>query len=259
MPELPDVEYLRRYAHDTALGREIDSTSLRDERLLRETSRQLVARRLKGARFDETARHGKHLFLTLSSGGALMLHFGMTGTLRFRPDANEPDFSQLVIRFTDGSVLAYVNKRMLGRIAVVEHVDEYVREHELGPDALGMSRDDLAEVVRGGRGAIKSTLMNQSRIAGLGNVYTDEILYQCGIDPRRPCADVTDEEITTLREQIESVCITAVRCQANPQRVPDSWLLPRREEGASCPGCEGEVVKVTVSGRSTYLCAGCQQ
>lgn len=259
MPELPDVEYLRRYVHDTALEREIASTSLDDERLLRETSRQLVARRLKGARFTASARHGKHLFLELSSGGALMLHFGMTGTLRYRPHATEPDFSQLVIRFSDGSALAYVNKRKLGQIAVVERIDEWVRQHDLGPDALSMGRDALAEVIRGGRGAIKSTLMNQSRIAGLGNVYTDEILFQCGIDPRRPCSDVSDEEITTLRRQIELVCITAIRCEASPERMPDSWLLPRRQEGAACPGCEGELRKVTVSGRATYLCPGCQR
>lgn len=260
MPELPDVEYLREYAEATSLHREIARSSLDEERLLTDTSRQLLARRLKGDAFTAARRHGKHLFLTLKdSGGALMLHFGMTGTLRAYEVGEAPEHAHLAIDFTDGSHLAYVNTRMLGQIAIVDGVDEYVRGEGLGPDALAISLTGLEEVVRGGRGAIKSTLMNQSRLAGLGNIYTDEVLFHAGIDPRRACDDLDDDELQRVHARIGEVCRTAIDAHADPDRMPDSWLIRRRSPGEPCPVCGGTVTKVTISGRSAYLCERCQR
>lgn len=265
MPELPDVEYLREYAESTSLHKKIESTSLHDSSLLENTSPQLLARRLKGEQFDAAPRHGKHLFLRLAgergSKEALMLHLGMTGTLRsyaFSSRESPPEYTALEIRFTDGYALACVNKRRLGQIAIVEDIDAYVREQELGPDALAATRDQLAEVIRDGRGAVKSTLMNQSRLAGLGNIYTDEVLFQARVDPRKNCGEITDSEIRTIHDQIHRVCDHAILAHADPQSMPESFLIRRRESGAECPKCGGTVRKVTVSGRSAYLCESCQ-
>lgn len=260
MPELPDVAYLREYAQATSLHRTIAASSLGDERLLADTSRQLLARRLKGDAFDAARRHGKHLFLTLrDSGGALMLHFGMTGTLRAYSSGETPEHTQLAIAFADGSHLAYANTRMLGQIAIVDGIDEYVRAQGLGPDALAISLTALEEIVRGGRGAIKSTLMNQSRLAGLGNIYTDEVLFHAGIDPRRACSDVDDEDLERLHAKIGEVCWTAIDAHADPERMPQSWLIHRRSPGETCPVCGETVTKATIGGRSAYLCERCQR
>ena len=260
MPELPDVEYLREYAEATSLHREIAHTSLDDERLLAGTSRQLLARRLKGDAFEAARRHGKHLFLNLrDSGGALMLHFGMTGTLRAYRQRETPEHTHLAVDFADGSHLAYVITRMLGQIAIVDDIDEYVRAQGLGPDALAVSLTALEEVVSGGRGAIKSTLMNQNRLAGLGNIYTDEILFHAGIDPRRACGAIGDEELERLHAKTGEVCWTAIDAHADPERMPDSWLIHRRAPGEPCPVCGGPITKATVGGRSAYLCERCQR
>ncbi|MFW5742691.1 MAG: Fpg/Nei family DNA glycosylase [Spirochaetota bacterium] len=259
MPELPDVEYLREYAAATSLHREIAHTSLGDERLLAGTSRQLLARRLTGDAFDAARRHGKHLFLTLrDSAGALMLHFGMTGTLRAYGSGEAPEHTRLTIDFADGSHLAYLNTRLLGRIAITDDVDEYVRGEGLGPDALEVSLTALEGIVRGARGAIKSTLMNQHRLAGLGNIYTDEILFHARIDPRRACGEVDDEDLERLHAKIGEVCRTAIDAHADPERMPESWLIRRRAPGESCPVCGGTVTKAVVGGRSAYLCERCQ-
>jgi len=265
MPELPDVEYLREYAEATSLHKEVASTSLNDASLLENTSAQLLARRLKGAQFDAARRHGKHLFLRLAarpdSAQALMLHFGMTGTLRSyssSTDGTPPEYTALELRFSDGTALACVNKRRLGQIAIVEDIDAYVREQELGPDALSVTRDQLAAIIHDGRGAVKSTLMNQSRLAGLGNIYTDEVLFQSRVDPRLNCGEITDSQLRAIHEQIRRVCKEAIGAHAEPQAMPDSFLIHRREPGAECPRCGGTVKKVTVSGRSAYLCESCQ-
>ncbi|MFW5685451.1 MAG: Fpg/Nei family DNA glycosylase [Spirochaetota bacterium] len=263
MPELPDVEYLRQYAEATSLHRTIVGSSLASERLLDETSAQLVARRLKGASFQSARRHGKHLFLELEASGndpgALMLHFGMTGALEYEQGDGAPEYRQLSIEFEDGSSLFYTNKRMLGAIAIIDDPDTYVADHGLGPDALSVSEETLDEVIHGGRGAVKSTLMNQSRLAGLGNIYTDEILFHARIDPRRPCSELSADEVATIHAKIRHVCSRAIEAHARPDRMPESWLIRRRDDGARCPRCGGRVQNITLSGRSTYLCEGCQR
>lgn len=258
MPELPDVEYYRTYAQATSLHKEIADSVLTAPRLLEDTSRQLLSRRLKGESFEEARRHGKHLFLVHSSGGALMLHFGMTGLLKYYEEADDPERSRLIVRFANGGSLAYINTRMLGKIAIVDSIEEYVKEAGLGPDALELTVDELRDLIRNSRGSIKTTLTNQSRIAGLGNVYGDEVLYQAGIDPRRACGDISDEEVSKIHRLLRDVSDSAARARGNPKDMPDTFLLRHREPGAECPRCAGTVSKITLGGRSSYLCEACQ-
>jgi formamidopyrimidine-DNA glycosylase len=156
VPELPDVEYYRTYAQATSLHKEIVDLELTAPRLLEGTSRQLLARRLNGASFEKASRHGKHLFLNLSSRGALMVHFGMTGLLRYYEEADDPDHSRLIVRFANGGNLACVNTRMLGRISIVDSVEDYVKQTELGPDALEITVGALRDLIRNGRGSIRA-------------------------------------------------------------------------------------------------------
>ena len=259
MPELPDVEYYRTYAQATSLHKEIVDTELTSTRLLESTSRQLVSRRLKGSSFESAKRHGKHLFLVLSSGGgALMLHFGMTGRLAYYEQAEDPQRARLIVRFANGGSLAYVNTRMLGKIAIADTIEAYVEASNIGPDALDFSVDELRELVRRGRGAIKTALTNQSRIAGLGNVYADEVLYHAGIDPRRPCGSLSDDEAREIHRLIHEVSDVAIRARGNPREMPGSFLLHYRKPGTRCPRCGGTVSRITLGGRSAYLCDACQ-
>ena len=259
MPELPDVEVFRRYFESTALHQEITEVQLASFRLLRNTSPGELRSRFSGRTFESGRRHGKHLFAVTHSGFSLLLHFGMTGFLSYYKGEEDPDYSQLTLRFQNGYSLAYINKRMLGRIGLVEDIAAYVEEESLGPDALDIDRNQFAGIVRGGRGSIKSTLMNQDRISGLGNVYVDELLYASGIDPRHASGELTDKQIDRIFESMRHVVDQAITAQADPDRMPREFLLPHREEGAPCPACGGRVNKTTISGRSTYFCPSCQE
>ncbi|MFW5844463.1 MAG: Fpg/Nei family DNA glycosylase [Spirochaetota bacterium] len=260
MPELPDVEVFRRYLDSTSLHRRIDGVEITSSRLLRGVSQRQLGKALEGRTFVEGRRHGKHLFAKIEGEDRyLLLHFGMTGFLSYYKGDEDPEYSYLVLRFTEGYSLAYVNKRMLGRVGLIEDIPAYVEEEGLGPDAMDVSREAFGSIVEGGRGSVKSTLMNQKRICGLGNVYTDEILFDAGVHPNRNCSELSEAEIDTLFASMNTVVDTAIDAKAQPEKMPQSFLLPRRAEGASCPRCGGSVNKITISGRSTYFCPSCQK
>lgn len=258
MPELPDVEAFRRYADATALHRPIEDVTLRS-RLVEGVTAQTVRRHLRGAKLTGTRRHGKHLFLRCSSQGWLRLHFGMTGYLQAWEVGDEPEHTELRLDLAGGRHLAYVNQRKLGAISWTNDVDAFVANSGLGPDPLadGLHAADLDELLEGRRGTIKGALMDQSLLAGLGNVYVDEILFHAGIDPRSKARDL--EEIDSLDRAMREVIETAIEHQADPARLPSDWLLPHRQPDAPCPRCAGTITRIQVVGRATYLCPNHQQ
>ena len=180
MPELPDVEVFKRYLDATSLHQEIEEVDVRTRQLLENTSIRHLRRGLEGRRFESTRRHGKNLFAGLDDGDWLLLHFGMTGDLAyFKHIEDDPQYDRLLLTFANGYHLAYVSQRKLGELALIEGVDEFVEQKDLGPDALNdLGRDTFEEIVAGRRAMAKSLLMDQQTIAGIGNVYSDEILFQ---------------------------------------------------------------------------------
>lgn len=260
MPELPDVEVFRRRLARTSLHQKIDRVRVTGPELLRGTSPQGLGRHLKGREFERTRRHGKYLFAELEGGPALVLHFGMTGELSYLTgQRTTPDYTCLLLFFDNGNRLAYAAPRKLGRIAVTDDIDAFVTEHELGPDALGLSRAALGRLLDGARGKIKSWLMDQSHIAGLGNVYTDELLFQAGIHPATELRAFDDEAVKSLHRAMQRVLKRAIEAGAQPERMPATWLLPNREAGASCPRCGASIRRLSVGGRSGFYCPACQR
>ncbi|HEX2177745.1 MAG TPA: DNA-formamidopyrimidine glycosylase family protein [Nocardioidaceae bacterium] len=257
MPELPDVEAFRRYLETTSLRREVTRLRVHDPTALQDVTRQRLARALKGRRLVETRRHGKHLFVAASGADWLVLHFGMTGRLEYG-DGRTPDHTRVTFEFADGSRLAYVDMRRLGFVTSTRDPDEYVESQQLGPDALSVSAVDLRDLLRSRRGAIKSALMDQTVVAGIGNIYSDEILFQARIDPRATAAGRRDTDYWRLHRQVGRVLTMAADRDADPVRLPDSWLLPHREDGAPCPRGRGQIRKFRMSGRGGFFCPSCQ-
>lgn len=257
MPELPDVEIFKQYFDATSLHRKITEVVACDTRLLAGISRKKLGRRLTGRSFSETVRHGKYLFARFEDRGFLVLHFGMTGFLKlFKEEREAPDHLGLLLRFADGYHLAFVCKRRLGMIAIRESVEDLVNEKELGPDALELCGDSarFAELLGGHRGSLKGLLMNQGVLAGIGNIYADEILFLIGWHPKRKAADLTGKELRQLAAKTRHILKTAIERRVGAEGWPKSWLLPRREAGRSCPRCSGTIRRITVSGRGTYYC-----
>jgi formamidopyrimidine-DNA glycosylase len=187
----------------------------------------------------------------------MVLHFGMTGDLAYYKDRHDrPEYARMVLDLCNGFHLAYISQRMLGEIGLADDVDGFIKEHELGPDALSDQVDAkiFERMLEGRKGMIKPTLMDQSIIAGIGNVYSDEILFQAGIHPKTPVSELSGEDRKQLYRAMRRVLRTAARNRADPGNMPRGYILPRREEGAECPVCGGKVKKITVSGRSSYYC-----
>jgi formamidopyrimidine-DNA glycosylase len=259
VPELPDVEVFRRRLAATGLHREIAGVDVRDPALPRRLSRQRLGRALTGHELERTRRHGKHLFAAISGGGWMVLHFGMTGRLEYsRGSEVDGEHTRLTLRFADGSRIAYIDQRRLGFAGLTGDVDEYVEKEALGPDALSLSPAALCELLRARRGAVKSVLMDQTLVAGIGNIYSDEILFHARVDPKAPARTLDETACRRLHRQIGRVLRMAADRGADAERVPRGWLLPRREDGARCPRGNGEVRKFKISGRGAFYCPACQ-
>jgi len=258
MPELPDVEVFRRYLDSTALHQKISSVEIRKERLLEDVSPDDFKKSVEGNEFSSSHRHGKHLFARLNSGSSVVLHFGMTGELKYYKDpADEPDHARVVFHFDNGYHLGYDNMRMLGKVALTDEIDEYVENEGLGPDAGRLSFEEFKDLLDGKRGMIKSAFMDQSLLAGMGNIFSDETLFQAGIHPKRQVGNLSEKDVETLYEKMMEVIEKAVVCQVSD--FPDYFLINYRDEDAECPRCDGEIEKIKVSSRSTYFCPKCQK
>jgi formamidopyrimidine-DNA glycosylase len=260
MPELPDVETKRRYLQSTALHKKIDKVEVRSELVLEEISPGKLEQGVEGHRMESTRRHGKHLFVNLDHDGWLRLHFGMTGDLQyFKGLEKEPEYTLILLSLDNGYHLAYVNTRKLGHVGLLDDVDAFIAKKGLGPDALEIDFDTFCGLVGGKNAMIKSTLMNQEIIAGIGNVYSDEIAFQARVHPRAQIDQMDKETLRRIYDAMCEVLETAIEHQAIPEDLPKTYLITHRHPGGECPVCGGEVKKIQVAGRSGYYCPTCQQ
>lgn len=264
MPELLDVENYCRYLKRHALHKKIEGVSVAAPKILAGASPQDLARTLKGRTLARARRHGKHLFAEVDDGHWLAFHFGMTGRLEhFRDGEKDPDYDRLRFDFTDGEHLAYVNARMLGRVHLIDDADAFIRSKKLGPDAASVDEKTFRERLREKRGAIKPALMDQTLFAGIGNIYSDEILFQAKIHPRTGISDLDDKSLNQLYRTMRRVLETAVAKGAGAEdverRVPNSWLLPHRGRGGECPRCGGKIATLKMQTRTAYFCPSCQR
>jgi len=265
VPELPDVELYKRHLDATCLGRTIRHVAVGDARILAEISATELARRLEGTRIIASRRHGKHLLVDLGPPGWLTLHFGMTGWLKhFTDDEDDPPYDRVRFDFADGHHLAYINARLLGRVGLAADADAFVAAEGLGPDALD-PRFDLAafeQALAGRKRDVKSRLMDKEVMAGIGNIYSDEILFQAGINPRTRCDRLDTSAREHLFERIKAVLETAISTGAGAERLvdhlPGSFLIPHREKDGRCPRCGGQIASAKFSGRTAYYCPRCQ-
>ncbi|MDX1674901.1 MAG: DNA-formamidopyrimidine glycosylase family protein [Longimicrobiales bacterium] len=259
MPELPDVEVFRSTADDHGLHRPVETVGFSPDGMTMTAAESTIRDALLGHTLTATRRWGKHLFLRSGEERQrwLRLHFGMTGTLEaLGPDADTPEHTRLRLDLRGGSALAYVCPRKLGEIGLVTDPATFADDHDLGPDYLhdGVGPATFRDRIADHGGTIKSALMDQERMAGLGNVYADETLFHAGWHPETPVSQRSDGDLEDLFGVALDVIRGAIHARVDPDRMPDDWLLPRREDGAPCPRCDGTLRKTEVSGRPTYHC-----
>lgn len=261
MPELPDVEAMRLDFNAMALHRPIGRIEILSPELLRDVTPSTLQKHLCGNRFCATSRHGKHLFAQLEQDSWLTMHFGMTGGLAYCQDsARLPRFTRFVVGFTDGWQFAYVSQRKLGHIGLTPDPREFIRDHQLGPDALDpqLTVRTLTYLVGRRRAAIKTVLMDQHVIAGIGNLYADEILFQAGIAPTTPAHTLDETAIGQLKRVMQRVLQIAIAKRADPRRFPRTWLWHARRPDGCCPRCRTPLRSLKLGGRTTFWCPTCQ-
>jgi len=262
VPELPDVETFARYLQATALGRRVRAVHVPDPELLGGTTAQALGRALHDRRLARRRRRGKWLFASAEGDGWLALHFGMTGELQAWDGVREPpEHTALLLELERDRRLAYVCQRKFGELRLVDSPEALIAERGLGPDALDdpPTVAELRERLSSRPGPIKTALCDQSFLAGLGNVYADEVLFQAGIHPDSTSNEVPDDALEDLRRELRRVLEHAIEAQADPERLPRSWLLPNREQGAGCPKCGAELRHEQRSGRPVHFCPDHQE
>jgi len=257
VPELPDVEGFRRELADTLPGRRIRRVHVRDPGILRDTTAQALARRLDGHRFDRPRRHGKWLILP-TDGPTLLVHSGMTGHPHYAADGAEREPHERLVIELDRGELRYADLRKLRGVWLADNDDDVAHASgPQGPDALGIGLPAFRDVLRGRSGRLKPTLMDQSVIAGLGNLLTDEICWRARILPTRPIPELDADDVKRLHAAMTQVLRTAVR----HSRVPGlpRWLTGVRDEpDPSCPRCGTRLARGRLAGRTSLWCPRCQ-
>ena len=270
MPELPEVETFKRYLDATSLHQRITGADVRSAYVLKGVSARELAQRLKRRRFESSRRRGKHLFVRVDDDLWLRLHFGMTGFLRYFKDeqkarrpasakATADRHARVVFVFEKNCRLAFDDQRMFGEIGLVKDVDEFLRKRGLGPDALHVDLAQFKNIFGNHRGAVKSILLNQKLIAGIGNIYADEILFRARIHPTTQTSALKDKAVAKLFRATRYILQKAIEAKADADRMPKSWLLPHRGKGGRCPRCGRKLKSATIGGRTAWFCAHCQK
>jgi len=260
MPELPEVETFKRYLDRTSLHQRITGIEVRDAYVLKRVSARELARRLKGRRFENSHRHGKHLFVRAGDELWLRLHFGMTGWLQYlKRDEETPKTARVLFSFANNRRLAFDDQRKFGEIELIEDVDEFLQTLGLGPDALEISLSQFKAIVEKHRGAVKAILLNQKLIAGIGNLYADEILFRARMHPATEAARMSDKDLQRLFRATRYVLERSIALKTDFNRLPKSWLLTRRGKRGRCPRCGRALKSATIGGRTSWFCGHCQR
>ena len=259
MPELPDVILEQRNFKKHFLKKTIKNIEIKAPKLLPSGSEKTFIKTLIGEVFTRCEQHGKHLFLATSGKMGVALHFGMTGTLSYGKSIDEaPSYNCMTIEF-EKDFLFYSDRRRLGKLSLVGSMDELIKEHKLGPDALKVGLKEFQEILSAKTGKIKPVLLDQSLVAGLGNVYIDEVLWQARIHPESSVKAFTDKEFKLIHSKIAPILEKAIELDGERGEFPKGkYLISHREEGELCPRDKEKLIVKSVGGRTTFFCNECQ-
>ena len=260
MPELPEVESFGKYLDRTSLDKIIENVDVKNPELLQNVDADVLKEKLEGHKFKYTKRYGKYTLTSLDNDFWLILHYGMTGRLKYFKNQDEaPSYDRLLITFDDESHLAFDDPRKFGKINLTSSIEDFVKEKKLGPDATEIDLKTFKKIFEKKKGAIKTVLMDQHIIAGIGNIYSDEILFQACIHPKAPANKLNSTQIERIFKVMKSVLKTSVDKRIAGEELPDSFIIPHRRKKGKCPNSNINLKTIKVSGRTAYYCPECQK
>ena len=272
MPELPEVETIRRQIEPELVGRRIESMEVFDERLTRPVPPREVERAVTGRRIESVGRRGKYLMVRLEGGRWLVMHLRMTGNIVLREPRSDVRFLRAVIRLEGGTTLLFTDARRFGTAVVLDdgEVDAYMAARAgVEPLSERLTAERICELAAGRRAPLKSFLLAQDGIAGIGNIYADEALWRARLHPLSPAGSMRLEHCERLREGIVGALeagldnggasIDDYRDARGAEGTMQDEFCVHNREGKPCSRCATEIRRIVLGGRSTYFCPGCQQ
>ncbi len=272
MPELPEVETIVRCLRPRLLGRRIEALRILYPPLLRLDGDSPQAP-FKGARISELRRRGKMILMNFSDGRSLLFHLKMTGQLFLCPMETPVDkHTRLIMSFQKtADELRFRDVRKFGFVRPVEtsRIEEAPELRRLGPEPLDLEPGTFLALLRGRHGRLKSLFLNQSAIAGIGNIYADEILFEARIHPGSDVSRLSRRKLERLRAAMRLILEEAIRCRGTSVRDYrdgdglegdfQSRLRVYGRESAPCPRCGTKIRRIRLSGRSSFFCPRCQR
>ena len=273
MPELPEVETIRRQLAPALEGRRIESIEVRDPRWSEPAPPEAIADALRGRSIESVGRRGKYLILSLHDDVHLVMHLRMTGNLLLTEDgADDPAHLRVTATLDDGRRLLFVDVRRFGTGDVLlgsDALEDYFSSR-LGVEPLSadFTAEALRALARGRKQPVKAFLLNQERIAGVGNIYADEALFRAGIHPLRPVGRLKRDQIEALRAAVveslelgidsKGASIDDYRHVDGARGSFQDRFLVHTRAGEPCPRCGTPIEKLRAAGRGTYVCPTCQ-
>jgi len=276
VPELPEVETIRRDLERRIVGRGITAVRIPPDTgkpvpVLKGVDEATFREGVVGARIVALERRGKYLAVRLDTGAFIVVHLRMTGALLHRASDSQPDrFLRAILVLDDGTELRFTDVRKFGGLWLLDDIAEAVATG-LGPEPLseGFTVAVLAQALKGRKTPVKSVLLDQSRIAGIGNIYADEACFAAGIDPRRLGGTITKPRVARLHKAIQDVLLFGVESRGASFRdyhdvEGESGNMQMhvkvfRRTGKPCYECGSIIQRVKLGGRSTHYCPKCQR
>lgn len=274
MPELPEVETVKRSLEKKLIGLTITGVEIFMPKIIRDPAPDKFAAEVTGSKISRLGRRGKYLLIHLTGEKVLIIHLRMTGRLVYSEPADPlPRHTHVVFRLSNDRELRFIDMRQFGRVqlSTVRYLGQVKGLKDLGPEPLGeeFSRDFLRRELKRKRVRIKSLLLDQTFLAGLGNIYADEALHRARINPKRMACTLTPREIANLYRSIVEVLQegienrgTSIRDYVDGDGRTGSYqalLRAYNREGQKCLHCGTPITRLKVGGRSSYFCPTCQK
>jgi formamidopyrimidine-DNA glycosylase len=265
MPELPEVETIRSQLDKLIVGKSIVKVDVSLPKMVK-LSLNKFRKIVVGSKIKAVKRRAKILIFELSNGWSMLIHLKISGRLIFRRKGaklqpEDTKWNHLIYRFSDGSRLFHNDLRQFGYVKLIEtdKLADFFKEEKLGPEPLGKNftfNDFLLILKRKPRAKIKQFLMDQQNVAGIGNIYSDEILFLAGVHPLKKIADLKPKETKKIFGGIKKILTEAAKFQGSSV---DLYLTALGGEGKKCGKCGGTVKRIKIGGRSAHFCPKCQK
>jgi len=266
MPELPEVETIKKELEKTVLGKKIVEVVINNPKVIKEPKKEDFIKQIKGTIIKNILRKGKLLILELSSGKSLTIHLKLTGQLIYPGDAQK---SRVSFKFSDGKFLDFRDQRLLGELRLIDDWQKLNFIKELGPEPFDLTEEEFKARLANKKTKIKPLLMDQTFISGVGNLYAVEALFRAKIHPQRPASSLSDKEKEILFKEIKQTLEEAIKYKGSSvdQYVqlsgqPGDYVKYHKvynREGKPCFVCKTPIKRIDLAGRGTYFCPKCQK